>query len=128
MSSVPPPFEADFFNNVAAIAVVLMFTKVVSHHIRKVKRGTKWRRRLAVIHTVAVAAALIAATISLIATHCQPGGVGYHIAAWAAWVFLGIAGIILLGDHVVDELAHAFCQTASADSAAKPGETHTDSP
>jgi hypothetical protein len=32
-----PSYQGDFYNNVAAIAVVLMFTKVVSHGMRKVR-------------------------------------------------------------------------------------------
>jgi len=32
-------FTADFYNNVAAIAVVLLFTKVVAHRSRKTPRG-----------------------------------------------------------------------------------------
>jgi hypothetical protein len=44
-------FQADFFNNIAAIAIVLLFAKVVTHRTRK---GSSARGSLALLHLVSM--------------------------------------------------------------------------
>jgi hypothetical protein len=96
-------FTADFYNNVAAIAIVLMVTKVLSHRTRKVPRKPKAMRTLARVHVLAVAAAATAVAISLAATDFKLTGIGVRITAWTA---LGIAGGLLILDIVIDEMPH----------------------
>ena len=62
---------ADFFNNVAAVAVVLMFAKVVSHRSRKADYNPKWAKRLAHAHVAAVLLA-VAAVVHLPAGNRRP--------------------------------------------------------
>lgn len=94
-------FTPDFYNNVAAIAVVLMFTKVVSHRTRKVDRTPNAIRWLARAHVLAVGAASAAVAISLAATDFKWTGVGIRVATWTALV---MAGGLLIVDIVIDEL------------------------
>lgn len=90
-------FQPDFFNNVAGVAVVLMFAKVV---VRRTKR-TEIRARHDIAHGVAIAAALTAVTASLWATEiCALGG-WFHLAAWLG---VGIAGIALWFDIWRDDI------------------------
>lgn len=102
-SAEPDAFTADFYNNVAAIAVVLMFTKVVSHRTRTAPRQPKAVRRLAGVHVAAVAAATVAVAISLAATSFKLSGPGVSLAAW---ITLGVACGLLVLDIVIDELPH----------------------
>jgi hypothetical protein len=97
-------YESDFFNNVAAIAVVLMFTKVVAHHVRKVPRdrtGTWW---LAAFHVVAVGAAAVAVGAALVVTEHESPSIAGHVFAWLG---LGVTALILILDIAVDECTHA---------------------
>ena len=98
-----PESAPDFFNNVAAIAVVLMFTKVVTHRLRKFRRK-EWTRALAILHAIAVVSAAVAVTASLIATDIDSVPNCLHIAAWAG---LAVAGIILIADIIIDEFPDA---------------------
>jgi hypothetical protein len=92
-------FQADFYNNVAAIAAVVLFAKVVSHRFRKVPREKLGALVLAVIHGIAVLAAMLAIAVSLRATDVQSSADGYRLTAWGA---LGVAGVFLLIDLGVD--------------------------
>jgi hypothetical protein len=73
--------SSDFFNNVAAIAVVLMFAKIASHGLRKA-RGKPGTHALAALHGIAVVAALVAVTASLIATYKPTKANGLDVVAW----------------------------------------------
>ena len=63
-----PEFSPDFYNNVAAVAVVLMFAKVVTHRSRKAHHGPEWTSILAGFHIVAVLAAIVTVVVCLKAT------------------------------------------------------------
>ncbi len=95
-----PQFTADFFNNVAAIAVVVMFTKVVTRRAYKARQQAKWPRLLAALHIVAVGGAVIAIGVSLWATdqHSTADWVRY-----VAWGGLGCAATFLIVDIVIEE-------------------------
>jgi cytochrome c biogenesis factor len=90
-------FTPDYFNNVAAIAVVLLFTKVVMHRWR---RGSRAHLFLALFHVAAVLAAGAAIVISLWAT-----GTCEDVSHPLAWVFLAFAGLGLLVDILIEEVA-----------------------
>jgi hypothetical protein len=93
-------FSADFFNNVAAVAVVLLFTKVVTHRSRKEESTQQDKRRLAALHVVAVLSAAVAVGFSLLATGVCWKDPWIHIAAVSALV---ITSAILLTDIVIEE-------------------------
>ena len=103
-------FTADFYNNVAAIAVVLLFTKVVAHRSRKTPRGVAGTWILAVVHLIALLAAAAAIFASLWATDYET--TDYN---WMAQLGLAMAGGALLVDIAVDELCDAR-STKSDDS------------
>ena len=90
-----PVFSPDFYNNVAAIAVVLIFTKIVSHGIRKV-RG---KPTGVALHAV-VGRAGVAAGAALIATFFGSHGWCVIILAWAGIV---TAAVSLIVDIVLEE-------------------------
>lgn len=98
----PDAFKPDFFNNIAAIAVVLMFTKVVMHRSRQ---GSGGRRGLAVLHVGTVLSAGLAIVVSLRATDACGLDPCLHRAAW---VFLAATAVGLLADLVVEDLGSAF--------------------
>lgn len=91
-------FTADFFNNVAAVAMVLMATKVVAHRTGKVTKGRRWR---SVLHGCAVAAAVIAIGASLWATEWQKETTVLHVIAWMG---LGGATVALLIDLFIEDV------------------------
>jgi hypothetical protein len=91
-----PEFSVDFYNNVAAIAVVLIFTKVVSHGMRKV-RG---KPTGVVLHAAVVAGAGVAAGAALIATFAGSHGWCLIVLAWAG---IAIAAVSLIVDIVLEE-------------------------
>lgn len=96
-----PPYQSDFYNNVAAIAVVLMFTKVVGHGLRKGRAKHPHPGMLKTLHIGVVVGAVIAATVALIATF-QGSHWGFsHILAWAA---LGFTAFCLVSDILIEEL------------------------
>jgi len=95
-----PEFAPDFYNNVAAVAVVLMFTKVVSHGLRKVRRKPTATRCLTSLHYGVVGGATLAVLASLIATFAR-AHVGYiDILAWAG-LFIAAASLII--DIVIEQ-------------------------
>jgi hypothetical protein len=94
----------DFFNNVAAVAVVLMFAKVVSHRSRKARSGAVRTWVLAGFHVLAVIAATVTLFVCLKATEDPTTGTDWHNAAWTA---LGITGAILVIDVILDAIRHA---------------------
>lgn len=93
-------FEPDFFNNVAAIAVVLVFTKIVIH--RSPKANTPgWTRLLSVLHVVAVGSAAVAIVFCLRATDvANETDRGWRTTVWVGVAF---AGVILLVDIIATE-------------------------
>jgi hypothetical protein len=95
-------FQADFFNNIAAIAIVLLFAKVVTHRTRK---GSSARGSLALLHRVSMIGAGLAIAVSLWATDTRRVEPGFHTAAW--W-FLAAAGVGLLADTLIEDLGGAF--------------------
>jgi hypothetical protein len=91
-----PIFSVDFYNNVAAIAVVLMFTKVVSHGLRRVRGKSPG----VVLHAVVVGGAIVATAAALVATFIGSHGWCLHIVAWTGIV---IAAVGLIVDIVAEE-------------------------
>lgn len=92
----------DFYNNVAAIAAVLMFAKLVTHRTRKAtKYGSE--RRLAVVHTIGVATSAGAIVVSLIAT-ASGAFTGLELCAWG---LLGMSGLILVFDVLAADWSYA---------------------
>ncbi len=97
MSCPNTAFQPDFFNNAAAIAVVLLFTKVVTHRLRKVRR-MRWVDWL---HGLAVMGSVVAIGASLWATEkCST----VDLADRVAWIGLGVAGFALLFDVGLEDL------------------------
>jgi hypothetical protein len=90
----------DFYNNVAAIASVLMFAKLVTHRTRKARDRNEIL--LVSFHTAAVVASAGAIAVSLIAT-----ADGSADLRWLAWWLLGASGSILIVDVLVDDWAYA---------------------
>jgi hypothetical protein len=85
----------DFFNNVAAVAAVLMFAKVVTHHLRRELRV--WPGRAAVFHAVGVGAAVLALIVALLASDHNSAPCVVHVAAGA---LLAVAAAVLLVDEI----------------------------
>ena len=96
MSCPNGAFQPDFFNNAAAIAVVLLFTKVVTHRSRQIRRKA-WVNWL---HLLAVLGAAAAVGASLWAT--EQCAVDDRLD-WLAWGGLGVAGFALLLDIVLED-------------------------
>jgi hypothetical protein len=98
-------FQPDFFNNIAAVAVVLMLTKVVMHRSRQVH----WCRSLVVInlvvHAFAVLAAAAAIWVSLSATDVCNTHPEWHRYAWYALAFA--AGAFLI-DILIEDVVGAW--------------------
>lgn len=94
-------FAPDFFNNVAAIAAVLMFTKVVTHRSHEVPPSGRRKQALAWVHLAAVAVASITIAASLIATQRKST---WPFLLHVAWVGLVLTGAALIVDILVDEL------------------------
>lgn len=91
-------FQADYYNNIAAVAVVLLFAKVVGRRLSRASHGD-W---LAVLHAAAVLAAALAATVAIWATeHCSQATIWHSLC----WIGLIISATALLIDVLVDELA-----------------------
>ena len=81
MACPDPDQGPDFFNNMVAIAVVLMFTKVVSHRSHKTEKPTL-QRTLAVLHVLAVFAAAATVVMGVVATDSRftPGPVWLNVS------------------------------------------------
>jgi hypothetical protein len=88
--------QQDFFNNIAAIAVVLLFTKVVTHRLRRGQSKSPGSIAEA-CHVVTVLAATGAVVVALIATGLPCDAVGLYISAG---VTLGVAGLLLILDEL----------------------------
>ena len=106
MSRPDPNFEADFFTNVAAVAMVLIFAKVYTHraHTHGAKNGqpTRCRARFrSVCHGLAVLGAAAAAAAALWATEDGTDKPGFH---YVAWVGLIVAGIAFVGEILIDDV------------------------
>lgn len=92
-----PDYQPDFFNNVAAVAVVLMFTKVV---VRRSRRNER-REHYDLAHGGAIVAALMAISASLWATETCSQAWILHLLAWLG---VGAAGIFLSIDIWRDDV------------------------
>src|ERR1700757_272464 len=116
--------QLDFFNNVAAIAVVLLFTKIVAHRSREVqpRAQSTQRKTLAAFHVIAVLSAAVAAGASLIATDWQSATTCFRTAFRSvAWSGVAAASIILVVDVIIDAV-HGARRPSMADSAASSRE------
>lgn len=106
MTCPTPEFQADFFNNVAAVAIVLIFAKVVAHRSRNGKPHTdepkRWR---AFWHVLAVLAAAVAAGAALWATEAGSDACVFH---WFAWGGLIVAGAAFVAEIVIDDVVPAW--------------------
>jgi len=101
----PEPDQGpDFFNNIVAIAVVLMFTKVVSHRSHKTEKPAL-QRTLAALHVLAVFAAAATVAMGVVATDSRftPGPVWLNVSY--ALLFLTVA--LLLIDVCLEAVASA---------------------
>jgi len=85
--------QADFFNNVASIAIVLLFTKAVTHRVRQGEPKTQAGGTT--YHMVTVIAAAAAVVVSLVATAVHSEALWFYILSWAT---LGVAGLMLVFD------------------------------
>lgn len=97
MARTDDAFQPDFFNNITAVAVVLMFTKVVAHRMHDGDR----KRGSAVLHVIAVSAAAIAAGTSIVATERSSNWCILHLIVWLG---LGTACALLLVEIVIDDV------------------------
>jgi hypothetical protein len=98
MSCASDTFQPDFFNNAAAIAVVLLFTKVVTHRSRK-GPPSGWAEGL---HVIAVTGAAVAMGAALWATHEWRT---YRVLDDAVWSGLAAAGIALSIDILCEDVS-----------------------
>jgi peptidoglycan biosynthesis protein MviN/MurJ (putative lipid II flippase) len=89
-------FKPDFFNNVAAVAIVLILAKVVAHRTKDDRgRGRSWR------HVIAVVTAAVATIIALAATAvCRD----WWLWQLSAGGFLLVAGVVFVGEIYFDDL------------------------
>ena len=107
MTCPTPEFQADFFNDVAAVAIVLIFAKVVAHRSRNGKPHTdepkRWR---AFWHVLAVLAkpqwrqALRCGRRRPVRDACV-----FH---WFAWGGLIVAGAAFVAEIVIDDVVPAW--------------------
>ncbi|MGE2817995.1 hypothetical protein ACQI5H_23060 [Mycobacterium heidelbergense] len=88
--------QADFFNNVAAVAVVLMFTKVVTHRLPRGDAKALSSRNGA-YHAATVIAAAMAIIVALLATGVRSDNPVFYITASA---MLGVTGMLVLVDEI----------------------------
>ena len=100
MDCPDPQFQADFFNNVAAVAIVLVFAKVVAH--RKHDEPSVPR---ALLHGLAVLAAVAAAGLALWVTHTRVDSCLWH---WLAGGALVVAGLVFFGEILLDDVYPAL--------------------
>ena len=98
--SCPDSFSPDFYNNVAAIAAVLMFTKVVAHRSRRARPGIC----CVSLHAVAVFVTAFVIGAALLATDRCSDSMCFH---WIAWIGLGLAVVALVGDVLEEDFARA---------------------
>ena len=94
--------QPDFFNNVAAVASVLVFAKVVAHrsHDRETRtlKPKPWR---AFFHGLGVFAAVVAVGVALAATEAQADDYLLHCLAWGG---LAIAGLAFVCEIYADDV------------------------
>lgn len=97
--------DADFFNNVAAVAVVLVFANIVSHRSHPIEptRGNVIYWPLHILHSMAVFSGIAAAAVALEATADQ----SIDSITWAKWL-IAVAGTILLFDVLATDFIDAL--------------------
>lgn len=95
-----PTFTPDFFNNVAAIAVVLIFTKFVTRRAHKARQQPKWPGVLPWLHIAAVSGAATAIGVSLWATDMHDTADWVRYVAWGG---IATAGSFLIVDILIEE-------------------------
>jgi uncharacterized membrane protein len=99
-------FMADFPNNVAAVAVVLLFAKLVTHRSRKVRaEGDSRVWILFGVHVIAVLAAATSVVLALAAVYERSDELIDF-----AWSGAAIAGVILILDVLVEDRRDAAHQ------------------
>jgi len=103
-------FQPDFFNNVAAVAIVLILTKVVMHRSRRGYRGGLLSFVIVLVHVLTVLAAAGAIWISLWATDVCNMDLEWHKNAW---YFLGAATALLLIDLMIEDVIGACVRRRS---------------
>ena len=107
MSCPSSAFQPDFYNNAAAIAVVLLFTKVVANRLRK-GPPPWWTQGL---HVIAVIGAAVAAGSALWATHeCST----YRVLDYAVWGGLAAAGVALSIDIFCEDVSWIWLRRYAA--------------
>lgn len=104
-------FEPDFYNNVAAVSVVLMFTRIVAHGMRKARKaddnpGTGCANFvLNFLHAVTVIAAVVGLAAALMATSRRKTDVSWivhlDLHCWS-WAGLGVATVCMIGTLLVE--------------------------
>jgi hypothetical protein len=98
----PEPFQPDFFNNVAAVASVLIFAKVVSHRSRnRETQRSELQPLRAFFHGLGVMAAVVAIGAALGATEAQADACILHGFAWGGLV---VASMALIGEILIDDV------------------------
>jgi len=115
-------FQPDFFNNVAAVAIVLIFAKVVAHRTQE-GRGTCRLRR----HVIAVLTAALATFVALLATAVCNDSWPWQLLAGG---FLVVAGVIFVGEIYFDDVEphRATVQKAKKKWQGLRGKSLTESP
>ncbi len=97
----PEQSQPDFFNNVAAVASVLIFAKVVSHRLHSRETQTSEQMPLrGFFHGLGVVAAVVAIGAALGATEAQADVCILHFFAWGGLI---VAGIAFVGEILIDD-------------------------
>jgi protein-S-isoprenylcysteine O-methyltransferase Ste14 len=91
-------FQPDFFNSVAAVAIVLIFAKVVAHRTQDKRGGPRSARHVIVVLTVTVATG-----IALWATAVCKDSSPWH---WWAGGLLVVAVLVFVYEIIDDDVWH----------------------
>ena len=101
MSGTADQFTADFFNNVAAVSIVLLFAKIVSHRTRR--EPARSNTAIKMLHAVCIVAAAVGLVVGLVATDIKSDSLALRVLAWVA---LAVAGLVLIVDLLAEDLPH----------------------
>jgi len=91
-------FQPDFFNNVAAVAIVMIFAKVVAHRTQDKRGGFRSAR-----HVIVVLTAAVATGIALWATAVCNDSSRWH---WWAGGLLFVAVLVFVYEIIDDDVWH----------------------
>ena len=114
----PTQFAPDFFNNVAAIAVVLMFAKLVTHRSRRTHRTGAEVKWLLLLHLACLGAAGVAVVVSMIAVSTESTDEWLQRSGWIA---VAVAGLIVIGDVAVEDWRQASADSKKSASTTTAG-------